>query len=182
MCICRTGYKLTGISKCSSGWKCAGPVVTEANLLGPLPGMPGVEGRAKKPDICRPWRSVRKGWFPGPVSLFQEGEGVGRGTVQCRGWRWESTSEGDHTDPRLTLQYGRLGLKLACGVDDLEESEGGGDEPERMWSAGVCEFQDLGPDFKQGRTGFCVHAGNTTVAALWRMGGQGRPWKEGNQG
>lgn len=44
---------LTGVSQCSSRWKCAGPGDTEANLLGPLPGMPGMEERAKEPDVYK---------------------------------------------------------------------------------------------------------------------------------
>lgn len=46
-------HALKGISECSFGWKCASGD-TEADLLAPFPGMPGVEGRAKKPDIYKP--------------------------------------------------------------------------------------------------------------------------------
>lgn len=31
-----------------------------------------------------------------------------------------------------------------------------------MWSVGLCKLQDLGPDLKQGQTGFSAHAGTFT--------------------
>lgn len=56
---------------------------------------------------------------------------------------------------------------------------------------GFVNSKGLGPDpkgrleppkgFKQGRPGFGMHAGNFTVATLWKMGWQEWAWGKGDE-
>lgn len=63
------------VSEGSSEWKLAGPGDTEAHLLGPLPGRPGV-GDPKNQTSTNQCDQCGEGGAGGAVALFLEGEGV----------------------------------------------------------------------------------------------------------
>lgn len=108
------------ISKCSSGWKCAGPGDTEAHVLGPLPGRRGV-GDPRNQTSTNRCDQCGEGGAGGTVALFLEGEGVWeRGSARAKaGGCVEKYFRGGHEDLGTTFHCdcgSYLGL-----VGDLEE-------------------------------------------------------------